>query len=95
MRMIVIVTVVSQRLGPLEYQLFGYSGDEEEKNAFLIAITKLPTNEHKALVFNTRDTVPIVVPYYIDNEKELLKYITTKVLGKEFSGIKKVELLHG
>jgi hypothetical protein len=75
-----------------EYQLFGYSGDEEEKNAFLIAITKLPTNEHKALVFNTRDTVPIVVPYYIDNEKELLKYITTKVLGKEFSGIKKLDV---
>ncbi len=74
----------------LEYQLYGYAGEEEEKTAFLIAITKLPTSEHKALVFHTRDTVPIVVPYYIDNEKELLKYITTKVLGKEFNGIKKV-----
>lgn len=74
----------------LEYQLFGYAGDDEEKSAFLIAVTTLPSLEHKALVFNTRDTVPIVVPYYIESTKEVLKYITMKVFGKEIKGIKNV-----
>lgn len=76
-----------------EYQVFGYAGDEEDKTAFIVVLTKLTTGEHKALVFNTRDAVPIVVPYYIDTEKDVLKYITTKVLGKEFAGIKKVRMV--
>lgn len=58
----------------------------------MIALTKLPSTDHRALVFHTRDTVPIVVPYYIDSEKDILKYITFKVLGKEIAGVKKVRV---